>query len=104
MGMPGFRRARAAKRSVRLFCMILLLHSLTAWTAAALAADPEPNPDPNPKPAVTDTGPDSRQAVADAGPDPAASPVHSVGSVTATATGGERDVLEVPGHVTVIDR
>jgi iron complex outermembrane receptor protein len=38
------------------------------------------------------------------GPDVSAQPPHRVGTVTVTATRAERDVLEVPGNVTVIDR
>ena len=41
-------------------------------------------------------------------PDPAddddAPATHALGPVTVTATRAERDVLEVPGHVTVIER
>ena len=37
-------------------------------------------------------------------PRPSAAPARSVGQVTATATRAERDVLDVPGNVTVIDR
>jgi iron complex outermembrane receptor protein len=38
------------------------------------------------------------------GPDVSAQPPHRIGTVTVTATRAERDVLEVPGNVTVIDR
>jgi len=43
-------------------------------------------------------------AAADPVPDPSSSPARSVGQVTATATRAERDVLDVAGNVTVLDR
>ena len=39
-----------------------------------------------------------------ADPAPPPPPVRQVGEVTASATRGEREVLDVPGNVTVIDR
>jgi iron complex outermembrane receptor protein len=75
------RRAGSAESTLLLPLLVLLL---------AAAAPAEGAPDEEPKP-----------------PDAAASPsspVHSVGEVTVTATRAERDVLEVPGSVTVIDR
>ena len=60
--------------------------------AAARAADPAPAPEPAADPADP------------AAPAPPAMPVRRVGEVTAHATRGEREVLDVPGNVTVIDR
>jgi iron complex outermembrane receptor protein len=45
-----------------------------------------------------------KATAADPVSDPSASPARSVGQVTATATRAERDVLDVAGNVTLIDR
>jgi len=68
--------------------------------ASAPAAAPEPEPAEPPAPPDADAPPTPAPA---ATPAPAL-PVRPVGAVTAHATRGEREVLDVPGNVTVIDR
>jgi iron complex outermembrane recepter protein len=78
MRAPRFRREGSAERlSISLFVGFLWLASGAGF---ASADDPDPTPPP-----------------------PTA-PARSVGEVTATATRAERDVLDVPGNVTVLDR
>ncbi|HEY8153482.1 MAG TPA: TonB-dependent receptor [Myxococcota bacterium] len=79
MRAPGFRREESAERlSISLFVA-------GVWLAfgAGLAGAEDPDPAP---------------------PSPPTPPARSVGQVTATATRAERDVLDVAGNVTVIDR
>jgi outer membrane receptor protein involved in Fe transport len=95
MGLPGLRRAETvecASRFLSLYCLILAL----AVSAPGAAADADDESDPIATPA-----PAGEPAAA---PSAAAAPVRSVGEVTVTATRAERDVLEVPGNVTVIER
>lgn len=66
------------------------------------AAPPDP-PDPAAAPAAA-SDPADPAAAAVAPPDPPDPPVRRLGEVTATAARAERDVLEVAGNVTVIDR
>jgi iron complex outermembrane receptor protein len=74
--LPRLRRAGSAESPSALLFAVLL--SLLATAPAARAADPDAEPSPE--------------------------PAHRVGPVTVTATRAEREVLEVPGNVTVIDR
>jgi outer membrane receptor protein involved in Fe transport len=78
-----FRREGSADSTC--LCLLLVLALLLLAPAGPGAADSEPDESDEPE------------------AQPAA-PVHSVGDVTVTATRAERDVLEVPGSVTVIDR
>jgi len=73
---PRLRRAGSAESPSALLLAVLL--SLHAAAPPARAADPDAEPPPE--------------------------PAHQVGPVTVTATRAEREVLEVPGNVTVIDR
>jgi iron complex outermembrane receptor protein len=75
MGSAGFRRADTAESASRFLSPCLLILAL----------------------ALAHPG-----AAEDAADDDA--PVHALGEVTVTATRAERDALEVPGNVTVIDR
>jgi outer membrane receptor protein involved in Fe transport len=64
------------------------------------SGDPSAAADPTPPPDDPAAAPDPKPT-----PDPAASPpLRQVGEVTASATRGEREVLDVPGNVSVIDR
>ena len=79
MRPPGFRCEGSAERlSISLFSACLWL----AFGAGSAGAD---QPDPT-------------------APAPPTPPARSVGQVTATATRAERDVLDVAGNVTVLDR
>ncbi|MFI5217431.1 MAG: hypothetical protein ACHQ3O_12895, partial [Candidatus Limnocylindria bacterium] len=76
MRAPGFRREESAER------LSISLFSACLWLAFGAGSAGAEDPDP--------TAP--------------APPARSVGQVTATATRAERDVLDVAGNVTVIDR
>jgi iron complex outermembrane receptor protein len=72
-------------------CLILVLAPPVAWAAAdAEGEEGEPSAPPT----------SSEEEAAEE----TDAPVRSVGEVTVTATRAERDVLEVPGNVTVIER
>jgi len=94
MGLLGLRRADTAERASRFFprCCLILALMTPAPGAVGDAADDETEPIATPA-----SGDDAAADQADA-------PVRSVGEVTVTATRAERDVLEVPGNVTVIER
>ena len=97
MGLPGLRRADTAERASRFFplCCVILALTTPAPGAAADAAGDEAEP------IATPTSGDDAAA---GNPGNADTPVRSVGGVTITATRAERDVLDVPGNVTVIER
>jgi iron complex outermembrane receptor protein len=102
--MPAYSVRREG--SADLGCAIALAIAVCALAPASVrAADPPPAADP--------AAPGDPAAPRDpaAAPDPAGAPlaaptapVRQVGEVTAHATRGEREVLDVPGNVTVIDR
>src|SRR5262245_46128554 len=80
-----------------------------ALSALAPAAAPAPAPEAVEEPADPAADPDEpardpAQPADPAAPSAPAPPVRRVGEVTAHATRGEREVLDVPGNVTVIDR
>jgi iron complex outermembrane receptor protein len=79
MCAPGFRREESAER-LSIFSLLACFWLLFG-SGPARAEDPDPN-----------------------APVPPAAQARSVGQVTATATRAERDVLDVAGNVTVIDR
>ncbi len=82
----AFRRGESADwREASLLALCLLLCAVAATTARA--GDPPDDADPTA-----------------ADPTPPSPPLRRLGEVTATATRGEREVLDVPGNVTVIDR
>jgi outer membrane receptor protein involved in Fe transport len=96
--MPGLRRVDTAERTSRFFTTCILILALAAPApGVADEADGDETRVP-PQPAATDT------ATAAAIAQPADPPVRPVGGVTVTATRGEREILEVPGNVTVIER
>jgi iron complex outermembrane receptor protein len=82
-----FRRVDTAERARAVGAALLLILPLSLSLPAAAADPPAPAPEPAAGPA-----PD---------PDP---PVRKVGPVTVTATRGEREVLDVAGNVTVLER
>ena len=87
------RRADSADRTshfIPLLGLILLL-------AAPLARADEPSSEEEAEPAAP-------AAVVASDDEDEPPPAHQVSPVTVTATRAERDVLEVPGNVTVIDR
>jgi iron complex outermembrane receptor protein len=94
MGLPGLRRADTAGLASRFLVLCCLILALVAPApgAALDAADDETEPATTPAPAD-----DADTELPDA-------PARSVGEVSVTATRAERDVLEVPGNVTVIER
>jgi iron complex outermembrane receptor protein len=92
MGLSLFRRVGTAERFVSL---LVLVTGAPLVAALPAAADEPPSPT---DPAHTEAPPAHPAAPE---PDP---PVHPVGEVTVTATRAERDVLDVAGNVTVIDR
>jgi len=98
MGPYGLRRVDTAERSFRAFELCWLMLLLLAPLAAPADEASENEIPPIEAPAPVD------QADGDAEGDAAEDVVRPVGSVTVTATRAERDVLEVPGHVTVIER
>ena len=73
------RRADSADRTSHLVPLLGLILLLAAPLARADEPDSEEAAEPAP-------------------------PAHALGPVTVTATRAERDVVEVPGNVTVIDR
>jgi len=87
------RRADSADRTFHLIPLLGLILLL----AAPLARADEPDSD-------EEAGPAPPEAVVASDEADEAPPAHEVGPVTVTATRGERDVLEVPGNVTVINR
>jgi outer membrane receptor protein involved in Fe transport len=87
------RRADSADRTFHLIPLLGLILLLAAPLALAEETGSEEAAEPEAPAAVV--APDE--------PDEAL-PAHQVGPVTVTATRAERDVLEVPGNVTVIDR
>ncbi|MBW1687097.1 MAG: TonB-dependent receptor [Deltaproteobacteria bacterium] len=87
------RRADSADRTFHLIALLGLILLLAAPPAGADEPGSDEEAEPAPPAAV----------VASDEADEAA-PTHEVGPVTVTATRGERDILEVPGNVTVIDR
>jgi len=87
------RRADSADRNVPFFPLLGLILLLAAPLAQAGEPDSEHEAEPAPPAAVgTPDEPDE------------APPALELGPVTVTATRAERDVLEVAGNVTVIDR
>jgi iron complex outermembrane receptor protein len=95
MGSPGFRRVETAERASRFFSLCCLILALAAPAPGAAAAD---DAEDETEASSTPTSGDAAAA------DETEAPVRSVGEVTVTATRAERDVLDVPGNVTVIDR
>jgi iron complex outermembrane receptor protein len=96
MGTTARRRVETAERTSQYYSLCLLILLLTA-AAPAPADDESWNGTERDAPATTaddDTADASATAV----------PVRAVGEVTATATRAERDVLDVAGNVTVIER
>jgi iron complex outermembrane receptor protein len=92
MRVFAFRRGGSAdwREATRLVLSLCLLAPCAAGAVDPPApTDPSASADPTPPP------PD---------PAPPAPPLRRVGVVTASATRGEREVLDVPGNVTVIDR
>jgi outer membrane receptor protein involved in Fe transport len=102
MGTPGFRRVDTAGNTSRFFtgCILILALAAPAPGAADDVTGGETALPANS--AAPDAGSDASDDAAAV--DPAEPPVRRVGGVTVTATRGERDVLEVPGNVTVIER
>ena len=92
MGSPGSRRADSADRLFRSRFPVLWLWCLTLVLAAPAPGSADE--------VVVDTAVEET----DDDPSDAGVPVRPVGEVTVTATRAERDALDVPGHVTVIDR
>ena len=87
------RRADSADRTFHLIPLLGLILLLAAPLAAAAEPDSEEADEPAPPAGVV---------ASDEADEPL--PAHQVGQVTVTATRAERDVLEVAGNVTVIDR
>jgi outer membrane receptor protein involved in Fe transport len=94
MGLPGLRRADTAGRTSGFLSLCCLILALAAPAPGAAVADDDDATEPATTPVPA----------ADADADLPDAPVRSVGEVTVTATRAERDVLEVPGNVTVIER
>jgi len=94
MGSPGFRCVDTAERASGFFSLCLLILALAAPAPGATTEAAEDETEAIPAQTSGDAAAAER---ADA-------PVRSVGEVTVTATRAERDVLEVPGNVTVIER
>jgi iron complex outermembrane receptor protein len=94
MFAPPVRRDGSAD-PIRAIALAIAVCALAP--AAARAQDPAPGADPA-DPAAPAALP------APPVPAPPPPPVRRVGEVTATATRAEREVLDVPGNVTVIDR
>ena len=92
MGSPGSRRADSADRLFRSRFPVLWLWCLTLVLAAPAPGSADE--------VVVDTAVEET----DDDPSDAGVPVRPVGEVTVTATRADRDTLDVPGHVTVIDR
>ncbi len=92
MRVFAFRRGGSAdwRGATRLALALCLLAP-----CSASAEDPPAPDDPSAAADPTPPPPD---------PVPPAPPLRQVGAVTASATRGEREVLDVPGNVTVIDR
>jgi iron complex outermembrane receptor protein len=87
------RRADSADRTSHLIPILGLILLLAAPAARADEPDSEEEAEPAPPSAVV---------ASDEADEPP--PAHQVGPVTVTATRAERDVLDVAGNVTVIDR